>query len=452
MTDLAACSNYEVLLETNCADSLSTLSPSFIFKTDGCCELPDSFAVSNIMDNGALLTWEGVLAANSFDIIYAKEPFTTWDTITTSSLSTPLLGLVKCTKYQAKIRTNCNGNTLNFSSPIDFKTTGCGACLDLFYCESSGGTTDEWIDSVSVESVFDNPTGASTGYEFYSDLGINFTQDNTYNMTITPGYSGTTFGEYLKAWVDFNQNGTFDDDEVIFNTPDKVSAATIQPFTVPVDATPGLTRMRVILSYDFISSTCGEFTYGEVEDYCVTIKEAGYCLGPDSLYVDDIQYYSANMNWAVVDSSISYIVKHRKVGGTWEAATTTGTNYELSNLEECTEYEAQIRAVCANGLGKKTFNLFKTQCLTGLQAPFGKNAFTVQPNPFSDEFEVLIHGFAAKDIQVRLFDMLGREISVKAIGNHDKMVITPNSQMAAGIYMLQLRTNENAGTIRVIKE
>ena len=453
MTGLIACSNYEVVLETNCADTLSTLSPTFIVKTDGCCELPDSLAVSNITNNGALLSWDGVLAANSFDIIYAKEPYINWDTTTTSNISTPLLGLAKCTNYQAKIRTNCTGNTLSFSSPIAFKTTGCGACLDLFYCESKGGNSSEWIDSVSVEGIFDNPSGQSaTGYSFYSDLGINFTQDNSYNMTITPGYSGTTYSEYLKVWIDFNQNGTFDLDEVIFEPATSINSATTLSFTIPDDAVPGLTRMRVLLDYSVIDEPCGDFTFGEVVDYCVNIKEEGYCLGPDSLIVDDIEYYSANMNWAVVDSSISYIVKHRKVGDDWEAVTTAGNSYQLDNLDECTEYEAQVRAVCANGLGTKTYNLFKTQCLTGINTPFGKNAFTVQPNPFSDEFEVIIHGFSAKDIQVRLFDLLGREIPVKAISNNDKMVIRPNSQMAAGIYMLALRNNENVGTIRVVKE
>jgi len=342
---------------------------------------------------------------------------------------------------------------LTFSSPIDFKTTGCGACLDLSYCESIGGNGDEYIDSVSVEGVFNNPTGqGTTGYSFYSDLGINFTQDVAYNMTIAPGYSGTVYTEYLKAWIDFDQNGSFEADEVIFDTPDKVNTATTLGFAIPVDATPGLTRMRVMINFNEITDPCGNFTFGEVEDYCVNIKEAGYCLGPDSLFVDDIQYYSANMNWAVVDSSISYIVKHRKVGGDWESATTTGNSYSLTGLEACTEYEAQIRAVCANGLGKKTYNLFKTECITGVNTPFGKNAFTVQPNPFSDEFEVVVRGFAAKDIQVRLFDVLGREIALKAIGEQDKLVITPSGQMTSGIYLLQLRSDKQTGTIRVIKE
>ena len=454
MTNLVACSSYEVVLETNCADSLSTLSQPFVFKTDGCCSLPDSFAASNITANGALLSWEAVLAANSFDIIYAKEPFTSWDdTISTTNLSTALLGLQKCTNYQAKIRTNCAGNTLDFSTPISFKTIGCGACLDLSYCESIGGNSSEWIDSVSVDGVFENATGAgTTGYSFYTDLGINFTQDNTYNMTVTPGFGPTPYSEYIKAWIDFNQNGTFDDNEVIFD-PGVNSTSTVSlPFTIPVDALPGLTRMRVMMNFSEINAPCGTFNFGEVEDYCVTIKEAGYCLGPDSLFVNDIAYYSANINWAVVDSSISYIVKHRKVGEDWESATTTGNSYSLENLDECTNYEAQVRAVCANGLGKKTYNLFKTQCLTGTMTPFGKNAFTVQPNPFSNEFEVIIRGFAAKNIQVRLFDMLGREIAVQTTGNNDKMVITPNSQISAGIYILQLRTDKNTGTIRVIKE
>ncbi len=453
LTGLMGCTNYELKMSSVCADSVSNLSESYFFKTDGCCVLPDSFNVANITNNAASLSWEPVFAASSFDIIYAQEPFTAWDTINTTELSLDLTGLQKCTDYAARIRTHCSGTVLPFSDTITFKTFGCGACLDLTYCPSQGGNTSEYIDTVEVEGIFINPTGPDLdGYALFSDMDITFFQDSTYDMTITPGYSNFIYGEYVAAWIDFNQNGSFEEEEKVYNTIDNIDQATTLPIYIPEDAIPGLTRMRIQLNYNIIDDPCGSYTYGEVEDYCVNIKENGYCLGPDSLFVDDIQYYSAVLNWAVVDSSISYIVKHRKLNGDWEAATTTSNSYELNNLDECTEYEAQIRAVCSNGLGIKTFNTFKTECVSGTTTPFGENAFTVYPNPFSDEFEVAIKGYPIQNIQVRLYDMLGREIPIRTSGIHDKMVITPSNSIMDGVYMLQLRTAEHTGIVRVIKE
>lgn len=454
LTNLIPCANYEIKLQSICADSLSSLSISYFFKTDGCCELPNSFAINQITDHEAVLSWDGVLAATTFDVIYAQAPFTTWDTVSTSApYSMTLTGLEGCTEYQVKIRPNCSGDTIPFSETFTFKTTGCGACLDLFYCESFGNNATEWIDSIEVIDVFQKSTGEDPdGYVFFSDENINFTQETDYEMIITPGYSGTKYSEYVKAWIDYNQNGIFEPMEILFAPDTKINTATTYPFTIPEDAIPGSTRMRVRLDYDSILDSCGEFTYGEVEDYCVTIKEKGYCLGPDSLYVDDIEYYSATLNWAAVDSSISYIVRHRLPNEDWESVTTTGNTYLLTNLDECTEYETQIRAVCSNGLGKKTFNTFKTKCTTGTSTPFGENAFKVMPNPFSEEFEVEIIGYTTKDIQVRMFDMLGREIPIKTSGSQGKMTITPSNSISEGVYTLQLRTPNHAGVVRVTKQ
>ena len=43
-------------------------------------------------------------------------------------------------------------------------------------------------------------------------------------------------------------------------------------FTVSSSATVGDTRIRVIMRYGSAPTTCGAFTYGEVEDYTATIQ------------------------------------------------------------------------------------------------------------------------------------------------------------------------------------
>ncbi|MGD2085360.1 MAG: GEVED domain-containing protein [Candidatus Aminicenantes bacterium] len=44
-------------------------------------------------------------------------------------------------------------------------------------------------------------------------------------------------------------------------------------FNVPTSGSSGATRMRVIMKYSGYAAACGTFTYGEVEDYTVNIRQ-----------------------------------------------------------------------------------------------------------------------------------------------------------------------------------
>jgi hypothetical protein len=44
-------------------------------------------------------------------------------------------------------------------------------------------------------------------------------------------------------------------------------------FIVPATAALGVTRMRVSMQYNSGPTACGNYTYGEVEDYCVQVIE-----------------------------------------------------------------------------------------------------------------------------------------------------------------------------------
>ena len=43
-------------------------------------------------------------------------------------------------------------------------------------------------------------------------------------------------------------------------------------FTIPTTAVIGTTRMRVSMKYNAIPTSCGSFTYGQVEDYTVNVE------------------------------------------------------------------------------------------------------------------------------------------------------------------------------------
>ena len=141
-----------------------------------------------------------------------------------------------------------------------------------FYCQSSGYyPTLEWIKTVSL-NTFTKNSAASSYSDFMAGDSIVLSRGGTYNITLTPQFLQGSFSERWKVWADLNHDGDFTDSgEELFSAGPSTSAVT-GTITIPVTALTGGTRMRVTMSRSSISSSCGTFTNGEVEDYKLKLK------------------------------------------------------------------------------------------------------------------------------------------------------------------------------------
>ncbi|MDX1478053.1 MAG: GEVED domain-containing protein [Saprospiraceae bacterium] len=141
---------------------------------------------------------------------------------------------------------------------------------NLVYCGSQGNIiTDEWIGSFSFGS-FTNTSGASQ-YSDYTNLIIPAAIGGTYAVSMTPEFSGQTWNEYFRVWIDFNKDGEFDDpgEEVFSDGPTTTNVS--GTYTIPATALLGTTRLRVSMKYNGFPGPCETFSYGEVEDYTIEI-------------------------------------------------------------------------------------------------------------------------------------------------------------------------------------
>ncbi|MBD10717.1 MAG: hypothetical protein CMC68_08255, partial [Flavobacteriaceae bacterium] len=139
----------------------------------------------------------------------------------------------------------------------------------LIYCDSNGNsTTDEYISNVTLNGVSNN-SGAgstSTGYSDFTGVNIDLYIENTYPISITPLWTGTIYNEGYAVWIDFNQDGDFNDTgEQVFTQAPSQDNPVSGNVNIPTDALFGPTRMRVSMKYDGIPTSCESFDYGELE-------------------------------------------------------------------------------------------------------------------------------------------------------------------------------------------
>ncbi|WP_345027273.1 GEVED domain-containing protein, partial [Flavivirga jejuensis] len=127
-----------------------------------------------------------------------------------------------------------------------------------------------FIGNVQLNTINNN-----SGGQFYSDftsISTNLNEGDTYTVTVVPTWTGTTYPEAYAVWIDYNNNGSFDDTgELVWSKSPSTDTSNSGTFTVPNGTSGTSVRMRVSLKYNGIPTSCETFTYGEVEDYTINL-------------------------------------------------------------------------------------------------------------------------------------------------------------------------------------
>ena len=146
--------------------------------------------------------------------------------------------------------------------------------VEATYCNSKGNkSNEEFISNVQLKSINNKTESENGGYGDYTDKhASNLVKGEKATITITPSWLGKTYNEGYAVWIDYNQNGNFENNEKVFEKVPSKSTSIVGTFTIPSNAKKGTTRMRVSMKYKGIPKPCETFNYGEVEDYTIIIK------------------------------------------------------------------------------------------------------------------------------------------------------------------------------------
>ncbi|RLD65292.1 MAG: hypothetical protein DRI84_07105, partial [Bacteroidetes bacterium] len=244
--------NYPSILKTKITDAPSSIKP---------IKGMDQHITSMVSYNGTLTNVFVKWAKDTLDLTNTIAMTNTIDSTWVSNSAIPTF--VENSKIYFKVfAVGSNGDT---SETYRFMYT----VHEFEYCYATGHSNggNLYINNLNIANI--NNTSANDAYTYYSDSIVRIYRDSSYSITVQSnnGWASNDFG----AWIDFNHNATFDDNESLnlVETANDLAQAT---FTVPSNAyLIDTVRLRVRLSYwGSQSLPCGN-TLGEVEDYPVLI-------------------------------------------------------------------------------------------------------------------------------------------------------------------------------------
>jgi uncharacterized repeat protein (TIGR02543 family) len=193
---------------------------------------------------------------------------------TTDSVSVMLLGTKNLTAKFSTINNN-NGGGITNNPPV-------APCAS-----KSESPWHEWIAGIKVGLFAKN--SLKDTYSNFTNFTATVGRGDIVPVVLKTGFSYETYNEYWKIWIDWNQDGGFDDvtesafqtiaTKPPFGTP---IAETTGSFQVPMSAFIGNTKMRISMKQGSFPKPCEVFAYGEVEDYSIIVNNDTNLIGSDT--------------------------------------------------------------------------------------------------------------------------------------------------------------------------
>ena len=196
------------------------------------------------------------------------------------------------------------GNTASCSFDITVKPPAAPSV-----CTAGGHSSNKaWIKKVGFADLW-SESGNNGGYKSFTSVCANVKPGQSCNLKLMPGFYSSIYRCYWKVYIDYNNDGDFYDhgEYVAQGSGTNTLSGTIK---IPTGTRNGKKRMRCVMKLgSYPSGPCSNYSYGETEDYCVSItggwatddtpvavsrsrnEETPVDLTSDSKMVSDINVY-----------------------------------------------------------------------------------------------------------------------------------------------------------------
>ena len=241
------------------------------------------------------LTLTGFTSAGSLAFQWqSSSDSTTWTNISgATTIPYTVSSISAATYYRCVVTCTATSSTV-YSNIVFVNYSSVCYCTPTFYYNSYACTDGMDIAQFSINgesstAINDLNACDGTGYEDRTTLHASLEQGFTYTVTVAE--TSTFYSVSDQVWIDFNDNGTFESTESVGGVS-SYSNSTTFPISIPVSATVGAHRMRVVQLYASYGTTypsissCPTATYpyyyGEARDYIVNIIALPACSGTPS--------------------------------------------------------------------------------------------------------------------------------------------------------------------------
>ncbi len=332
------------------------------------------------------------------------------------------------------------------------------------YCEAIGNQPwQEYIANVRLNTI--NNNSFKEKYGDFTNITTELESGQAYEINLNPGFSFFQWDEAFRVWIDFNGNGSFDDNgELVYSGIYVGQAAGTTPptltgtFTVPNAVQPINTRMRVAMQRNTPADACETFEFGEVEDYSIQIISRNSSSVTRTSYLNFAAFNagrSVELQWLTntIENSEQFTLERSANGETFTPLKTINQFNndridaffkELDEAPLIGENYYRLKQKLKDG--NTTYSPIK---LVNFQVDL--KAITVFPNPATETLNIQLSEYAGKGSTIQLYDAYGR------LQKEMKLEITPQSfvsmpliGIANGLYYLKIQVGNQLATSKKV--
>ncbi|MXN92434.1 T9SS C-terminal target domain-containing protein [Flavobacterium sp. Sd200] len=412
------------------------------------CDVPREPVVSLTSPSTANISWTapntGSPAGYEYAVTTSQAPPASGYTFTADLAVTGVAVTPNATNY-LHVRSNCgdvDGNSLWVSTSFFG-----GYCIP-----TNNGSTANYISGVSTTTALVDFSNTGTGFSGYTDYSAQYSVTTyaagSFGIVATHPTGTATYS----VWVDWNNDFDFDDPgetEIVSNF--LVSPAAIGNVTVPANAAQGSYRMRIRnANLGTPTPVCGNFTFGEAEDYTLIVGPTPTCFEPYGLEITTIDATTVDLSWGVPVLG-NPPAGYQYVFGPSATPPAEGSNYDYSTISyvggvtynPAVSNYLYVRSVCGEG----DYSQWVNTAILDIDAPEtiansiivykeGNNINITSAN------NTLITG-------VTLFDTRGRKLHTENGINSIQAVIN-GMQIQQQVIIVQINTEKGKVSKRIV--
>jgi len=285
ISGLSAGTSYTWQVKASC--SVYSSQATFSTASSSGCTTPTQLTSSNITQSAATLSWSAVSGATGYTLQYKRSTLSTWTTVSSTSNSKTISGLVAGTTYNWQVKTNCSA----YSAQSNFTTTTTSGCAAPTQLTASGITQTSATLNWAVVS---GATGYTVQYKASTAGTWTTTSATTNSKAISGLVAGTSYTWQVKA-------------------------------------------------------NCS--AYSSQSNFTTNTTSTSGCGVPTNMGETNITTSTATLTWTGPANALNYSIWYRLAGASgWTIKNNiSGNAYHLTNLLSKRTYQWVITTKCTNG-------------------------------------------------------------------------------------------------------